>query len=40
VLVQLNDRRPQHLYPKLDGREYDYETVEDGDTVVTIIWKS
>ncbi|WP_128906019.1 DUF2249 domain-containing protein [Halorubrum amylolyticum] len=39
VLVQLNDRRPQHLYPKLDDRKYNYETLEDGDTVVTVIWK-
>ncbi|MFC7139837.1 DUF2249 domain-containing protein [Halosimplex aquaticum] len=39
VLIQLNDRRPQHLYPKLDDRGYDYETLEDGDTVVTVIWK-
>jgi len=39
VLVQLNDRRPQHLYPELDDRGYDYETLEDGDTVVTVIWR-
>lgn len=39
VLVQLNDRAPQHLYPRLDDRGYAYETVEyDGD-VVTAIWK-
>lgn len=39
VLVQLNDRRPQHLYPKLDDRGYDYDTLEDDDMVVTVIWK-
>jgi uncharacterized protein (DUF2249 family) len=39
VLVQLNDRRPQHLYPKLDERGYQYETLEDGDVVVTVIWR-
>lgn len=37
VLVQLNDRRPQHLYPKLEDRGYAYESVED-DAVVTAIW--
>ena len=29
VLVQLNDRRPMHLYPILDERGYRYQTVED-----------
>ncbi|MFB6169226.1 MAG: DUF2249 domain-containing protein [Haloferacaceae archaeon] len=38
VLVQVNDRRPQHLYPKLDDRGYEYETVESGPGVVTVIW--
>jgi TusA-related sulfurtransferase len=38
VLVQLNDRAPQHLYPKLDERGYTYETVEVEDVVVTAIW--
>jgi uncharacterized protein (DUF2249 family) len=38
VLVQLNDRRPQHLYPKLEDRGYQHETFEDGDVVVTVIW--
>jgi uncharacterized protein (DUF2249 family) len=38
VLVQLNDRAPQHLYPKLDDRGYEYETVETEDGVVTAIW--
>lgn len=40
VLVQLNDRAPQHLYPRLEDRGYEYETLElDGD-VVTAIWKA
>jgi len=38
VLVQYNDRAPQHLYPELDDRGYDYETVERGGVVVTVIW--
>ena len=38
VLVQLNDRAPQHLYPKLGDRGYEYETVETEDEVVTAIW--
>ena len=28
VLVQLNDRAPQHLYPKLADRGYQYDTQE------------
>jgi hypothetical protein len=39
VLVQLNDRAPQHLYPKLEDRGYEYETVESDDTTITVIWK-
>jgi len=39
VLVQINDRRPQHLYPKLDDRGYEYETLESGEDTVTVIWK-
>lgn len=40
VLVQVNDRAPQHLYPKLEDRGYAYGTVEtdDGPTVTTI-WR-
>ncbi|MFC6784730.1 DUF2249 domain-containing protein [Halobaculum halobium] len=38
VLVQLNDRRPQHLYPKLIDRGYEYDTAAVGDTVVTAIF--
>jgi len=39
VLVQLNDRAPQHLYPKLDDRGYVYDTVELDDATVTAIWR-
>jgi uncharacterized protein (DUF2249 family) len=38
VLVQLNDRAPQHLYPKLEERGYAYETVERDDVVRTVVW--
>lgn len=39
VLVQRNDRAPQHLYPQLDDREYQYETIEGDDQTVTVIWR-
>lgn len=39
VLVQLNDRAPQHLYPKLSDRGYEYETVETDEFVGTVIWR-
>lgn len=39
VLVQINDRAPQHLYPKLADRGYNYDTMETIDEVVTVIWK-
>ena len=39
VLVQLNDRAPQHLYPQLDERGYDHETVPADDVVLTAIWR-
>lgn len=38
VLVQINDRAPQHLYPKLGDRGYEYHTAELQDAVVTAIW--
>jgi uncharacterized protein (DUF2249 family) len=40
VLVQRNDRAPQHLYPKLEDRGYEYETVETDDEVVTVVWRT
>ena len=39
VLVQVNDRRPQHLYPRLDERGYAYESVERDGIAVTAIWE-
>lgn len=39
VLVQLNDRAPQHLYPKLEDRGYDFGTVELDAAVVTVVWR-
>ena len=39
VLVQCNDRAPQHLYPKLKDRGYDFESIEAGDATVTVIWR-
>jgi TusA-related sulfurtransferase len=36
VLVQLNDRAPQHLYPKLTDRGYEYETVGEAPVVTAI----
>lgn len=39
VFVQLNDRVPQFLFPKLDERGVDYETIETDDGVLTAIWE-
>ena len=39
VLVQFNDRAPQHLYPRLDDRGYAYETTEIDGVTVTVIWE-
>jgi TusA-related sulfurtransferase len=39
VLVQVNDRAPQHLYPKLDDRGWCYDTVETAEGVLTAIWR-
>lgn len=39
VLLQYNDRRPQHLLPKLDDRGYAYAHVETDDALVTAIWR-
>jgi uncharacterized protein (DUF2249 family) len=39
VLVQVSDRVPQHLFPRLDDRGFAYETVERDDRVVTAIWR-
>ncbi|USZ67238.1 DUF2249 domain-containing protein [Halorussus salilacus] len=39
VLVQRNDRAPQHLYPTLTDRGYEFETVTDDDAVFTAVWR-
>lgn len=39
VLIQLNDRAPQHLYPKLTDRGYEFGTIERDDATITAIWK-
>jgi len=39
VLVQVNDRAPRHLYPKLTDRGYAYETIETDGHVATVIWR-
>ena len=39
VVIQRNDRAPQHLYPRLDDRGYHHQTIEAGDEVVTAIWR-
>jgi uncharacterized protein (DUF2249 family) len=40
VVVQVSDRVPQHLYPRLDDRGFTYDTVERDDRVVTAIWRA
>ena len=40
LLVQVNDRAPRFLYPKLEDRGYRFETVESDGAVVTVIWQS
>ncbi|WP_424006843.1 DUF2249 domain-containing protein [Haloferax denitrificans] len=39
VFVQLNDREPKFLYPKLDDRGFAYCSAERDDGVVTAIWE-
>jgi hypothetical protein len=39
VLVQLNDREPQFLYPKLDDRGFEYRTETVDDVALTAIWR-
>ncbi|MFB6256070.1 MAG: DUF2249 domain-containing protein, partial [Haloplanus sp.] len=40
VVVQVNDRVPQHLFPQLDDRGFAYEVIDDGDPVMTAIWRA
>lgn len=37
VVLQHNDRRPEHLFPKLADRGYEFDCVETDDRVVTAI---
>ncbi|MFW5963237.1 MAG: DUF2249 domain-containing protein [Natronomonas sp.] len=39
LLLQLNDRAPKLLYPKLDDRGLQYDTVTVEEGVVTAIWR-
>lgn len=39
VLLQLNDRTPKLLYPKLDDRGLEYDTVTVDAGVVTAVWR-
>jgi hypothetical protein len=38
VFVQLNDRSPQFLFPKLDDRGFVYRSIESSEGVFTAIW--
>ena len=40
ILLQRNDRAPQHLYPKLADRGYEYETIERDEETLTVVWRS
>lgn len=39
VFLQVNDRAPQLLYPKLEDRGWQYDTAEVEAGVVTAVWK-
>ena len=39
VLIQQNDRVPEFLFPKLEDRGYQFETMEREDDVLTVVWK-
>lgn len=39
VLVQRNDRVPQHLFPRLADRGYESATVERDAGVLTVVWR-
>lgn len=39
VFVQLNDRVPKLLFPKLDDRGIAYDTAETDEGVVTAMWR-
>lgn len=37
VLIQINDRLPQHLFPKLEDRGFEFESAGE-EPVYTAIW--
>jgi hypothetical protein len=39
LLLQVNNRAPQYLYPKFDSRGYEYATGETDEGVLTAIWR-
>lgn len=39
VLVQLTEKRPQYLFPELDDRGYEYESLDLADGMAMVIWK-
>ncbi|MFB6081575.1 MAG: DUF2249 domain-containing protein [Halanaeroarchaeum sp.] len=39
LLVQVNDRVPQHLFPRLDEHGITYESVETDDGALTALWR-
>jgi len=38
ILIQINDRTPQHLLPKVEDRGFAHESIGEGP-VYTAIWK-
>ena len=38
LLIQLNDREPRHLFPKLDERGASYVSIDHEGSVATAIW--
>lgn len=38
LVVQVNDRVPQHLFPRLEDRGIEYESVETDDGALTALW--
>lgn len=39
AFVQLNDRVPQMLFPKLEQRGFEYESAETAEGIQTVIWR-
>ncbi|MFB6153610.1 MAG: DUF2249 domain-containing protein [Halodesulfurarchaeum sp.] len=40
VLLQVNDRLPQHLFPRLEENGFEHESRELDEGVVTAIWST